>query len=213
LQGRVSIPNLISLIITLVIAFTIHEFAHAFVAYRLGDSTAMKQGRLSLDPRRHLDVLGSLMVLTVGFGWAKPVPVNPNYLRNGKTGMAIVAAAGPISNLIMAGLAAILLRVGLSGVPEMMTLDLLPNVLPSIGGFLLVFINLNVLLFFFNLIPLAPLDGFNVVLGFLSYPASANFRKLEPLGPIILLFLLVFGRGLFTILVDAPTRFVVGLLI
>jgi Zn-dependent protease len=214
LRGSLSIPRLIALIITLVIAFTIHEFSHAYTAFQLGDSTARNQGRLSLDPRRHLDVLGSLMILAVGFGWAKPVPVNPNYLRNGpKMGMALVAAAGPISNLILAGLAALLVRFGLSNIGDAANFSILPAIFPSLSQLLGVFIYLNIVLFFFNLLPIAPLDGFNVLLGFLPYPASANFRRLEPLGPMILLFLLIFGRGLFTLLIDYPSNFVFNLLV
>ena len=198
----------ISFAVALIIAFSVHECAHAWTAYRLGDSTAKNLGRLTLDPRRHLDVLGTIMVLTVGFGWAKPVPVNPNNLRNGpKLGMAMVAVAGPISNLILAAIAAIPLRMGM--VPALFQSSLIPN--PQ--ELVYTFVYLNVILMVFNLIPIAPLDGFNVLVGLLPYPASDSLRKLAPVGPLILLLLVFFGGGLFTGLIMAPTRFIFGLLV
>lgn len=209
LRGQ-SISRLIALAITLVIAFTVHEFMHALVAYRLGDPTAKNQGRLSLDPRRHLDVLGSLMVLAFGFGWAKPVPVNPNNLRQGpKTGMAIVAAAGPLSNLALAVIVALLIN----GLGIELSSFSISRFIPSFGELMLTFIWLNVVLFFFNLIPIAPLDGFKVLLGFLPYPTAVSFRKLEPVGPLILLLLFLFAGGVLSYFIVTPTNFVVDLLI
>ncbi|NIP23637.1 MAG: hypothetical protein GWO38_07405 [Phycisphaerae bacterium] len=209
LRGQ-SISRIIALAITLVIAFAVHEFMHALVAYRLGDPTAKSQGRLTLDPRRHLDVLGSLMVLAFGFGWAKPVPVNPNYLRHGpKTGMAIVAAAGPLSNLALAAIVALLIN----GLGIELSSFSISRFIPSFGELLLTFIWLNVVLFFFNLIPIAPLDGYKVLLGFLPYPTAASFRKLEPFGPLILLVLFLFAGGVLSFLIVTPTNFVVDLLI
>jgi Zn-dependent protease len=188
----------------------LHEFAHAFVAYRLGDPTAKNQGRLSFDPRRHLDVIGTLMVLAVGFGWAKPVPVNPYYLRgNPKTSMAIVAVAGPLSNLALAILAA--LSVRLAG--QEFFLSYSSFFIPSPRELILIFIQLNVLLLFFNLIPIPPLDGFKVLLGFLPSQTSASLIQWEPVGPLVLLLLLFFVPGLFTVLVWLPTNYVVNLLI
>ena len=205
-----SIAQVIAFAIVLVIAFSVHEFAHAFVAYQLGDPTAKNQGRLTLDPRQHLDVLGSLMVLAFGFGWAKPVPVSPNYLRNGpKTGMAIVAAAGPLSNLILAAFATVVIRFS----PIEVTPFIISRFFPTLGELMFAFIWLNVILFFFNLIPIPPLDGFKVLLGFLPYETAASLRKLESVGPLILLFLFLFGGGVFTTLIGTPTSFVVRLLI
>ena len=108
------LPSLLAKAVILLVALPIHEFAHAFVAYRLGDDTAARLGRLTLNPLRHLDPLGSAMIFFVGFGWAKPVPVNPWNLRHGsRTGYALVAAAGPASNLFLATLVGVLWRIGL----------------------------------------------------------------------------------------------------
>ena len=212
-NGYGGITGLISLIIVLVIAFTVHEFMHAYVAYQLGDSTAKNQGRLTLDPRRHLDVLGSLALLAFGFGWAKPVPVNPNYLRNGpKAGMTIVAAAGPISNLVLAGLGAFVYQAVITSAGGIRPTSILPF-LPTSWQVLETFVYINVLLFFFNLLPIAPLDGFKIVAGLLPYPTSASFRKLEPAGPLILVVLLIFGSGLLDLLISTPTIAVSRLLI
>ena len=110
LFGR-SQEQTIALLIALIPAFTFHEFAHAWVAYRLGDPTAKNMGRLTLNPLKHLEVFGILMVLTVGFGWAKPVMVNPSNLRNGRRDMALVAVAGPLTNLLLAVVLALLWRL------------------------------------------------------------------------------------------------------
>lgn len=207
LSGQ-SIANTIAFALALVVAFSVHEFSHAWVAFRLGDPTAKNQGRLTLDPRKHLDVLGSIMVLAVGFGWAKPVPVNPYNLRNGpKTGMAMVAAAGPLSNLALAIIAALVFRLGV------VEAYYSSSVLPNPQQLLSVFIWLNVVLLFFNLLPIAPLDGFKVVAGFLPYPTANSFLKLEPIGPLILLLLVFLGGPIFSSLIITPTNFVVKLLL
>ncbi|OQY48821.1 MAG: hypothetical protein B6242_01390 [Anaerolineaceae bacterium 4572_78] len=207
IQGN-DISETIAFAISLVIAFTVHEFAHAWTAYKLGDSTAKDLGRLTLDPRKHLDVIGSLMVLVFHFGWAKPVPVNPHYLRGDtRVSMAIVAAAGPLSNFVLACIAAIPLRLGV--VEVFYTTPFFPNPVQL----LYVFVFLNVILLFFNLIPIAPLDGFKVVQGLLPYPAVEKFSRLESAGPIILLLLVFVGGSVFTALIMTPTEWLVGLLI
>jgi len=200
------ISQTIALAIVLVAAFSVHEFAHAWTAYQLGDPTARDAGRLTLDPRKHLDVLGSIMVLAVGFGWAKPVPVNPYNLRNGRAGMAIVAAAGPLSNLLLAIIAAVPLKMGL--IEPYFSSRFLPN--PQ--QIIVTFIGLNVVLLVFNLLPIAPLDGFRVVAGLLPYPSSETFRKLEPIGPMILIFLVFFGGPIFSALIMGPTNLLTNIL-
>ena len=193
----------IAFAIALVVAFSVHEFAHAWTALQLGDPTAKNAGRLTLDPRKHLDVLGSIMVLAVGFGWAKPVPVDPYNLRNGpKAGMAVVAAAGPLSNLVLAIIGAVVLNLGV------IEINYASNILPSPQQLIATFVWLNVALVIFNLLPVAPLDGFRVVTGLLPYPASEAFRRMEPIGPVILIFLVLWVPAL----IRGPTNLVVGLL-
>lgn len=180
-----STPTLISRLITLVIALSFHEFAHAFTANAFGDDTPRLNGRLTLNPVAHLDPIGSLMLIVAGFGWAKPVPVNPYALRRrSRSALMWVSVAGPLSNLLLAVLAAIPLR-----------LDLVPynfsgGFFPSAYGFLVTFIQVNLLLMLFNLIPLSPLDGEKVA-QFLFPPSWANFLdRIRPYGPIILMALL-----------------------
>ncbi len=203
-----SIKRTIALAIVLLVAFSVHEFSHAWVAYMLGDPTAKNQGRLTLDPRKHLDILGTVMVLSVGFGWAKPVPVNPYNLKNGpKAGMAMVAAAGPFSNLILAVLASIPIRLGV--VETVYHSSIFPN--PQ--ELFIYFISLNVILVFFNLLPIAPLDGFKVLGGLLPYPTSQKFLQTEAFGPLILLSLIFLGAPIFNALIITPTDWVLKLLI
>ena len=180
LFGR-SQEQTIALLIALIPAFTFHEFAHAWVAYRLGDPTAKNMGRLTLNPIKHLDVFGILMVLSVGFGWAKPVMVNPANLRNGRRDMALVAVAGPLTNLLLAVVLALLWR--LVGVSD--NRFLADVVLTSIG--------LNVALLFFNLIPIAPLDGFKAVVGWLPEGPSELWARTARTGPYVLLGLIFIG--------------------
>lgn len=180
LFGR-SQEQTIALLIALIPAFTFHEFAHAWVAYRLGDPTAKNLGRLTLNPLKHLEVFGVLLVLSVGFGWAKPVPVNPANLRNGRRDMALVAVAGPLTNLLLAVVLALLWR--LVGVLDNQFVDTV--VLTSIG--------LNVTLLFFNLIPLAPLDGFKAVVGWLPAGPSELWARTAQAGPFVLMGLIFVG--------------------
>jgi Zn-dependent protease len=178
------LSTVIALGIILLVAFPVHEFAHAFVAYRLGDDTAQRAGRLTLNPLRHLDVLGSLMlIITRFFGWAKPVPVNPYNLRYGpRVGNAIVAGAGPVSNLLMATAMAILYRVGLfNGAPAW------------VFDVIWFFVTINVVLFIFNLIPLGPLDGYSVLMGLVGDTGARLLAPLQTYGSLILMVLLMIG--------------------
>jgi Zn-dependent protease len=180
-----TVERLIAAAIIVVISFPVHEFAHAWMAYRLGDSTARYLGRLTLNPIVHFDPLGGLMLLAssyagVGIGWAKPTPVNFANLRNGRTGEAMVAAAGPLSNLVLAlagGVAFRLLRGAASSPGQFDALNIL-----------LIFVEINISLFIFNLIPVPPLDGTRVLLA--ALPPRRAF-ELGPLlnqyGPLVLL--------------------------
>jgi Zn-dependent protease len=199
-----SLPLIISRVLTLVIAFTIHELSHAVTAVQLGDDTPRRMGRLTLNPLAHLDPLGSLLLIVAGFGWAKPVQINPYNLRtNPHIGMAIVAAAGPISNFLMALIGAIPFRLGLlspfSGAAG--------SVLPSPSGFLLDFIEINLLLMLFNLIPIAPLDGSKILAGFAPREWDGLLATLEQWGPFLLLALVFLGQGLLGVILGPPINF------
>ena len=183
-----------SVVTALLVGITFHEFSHVLVAYGLGDPTGRRMGRLSLNPRVHLDPFGTLLLFIGGFGWGKPAPVDPRRLRNGeKAGMGMVAAAGPISNLVIAGILALPIKAGM--VPWH-TPFLVPSSVSRwqaddyLGLFLGSVVIFNVILAVFNLIPVAPLDGFKVAVGVLPRDASASFRQLEQYGPGILLILL-----------------------
>lgn len=184
-------------IITLVIAFSVHEFSHAFVADRLGDNTPRSQGRLTLNPAAHLDLMGSIMLLLAGFGWAKPVQINPYALqRRSPAGVMWVSLAGPASNLLLAALAAIPLRF--NWVPFSFGTD----ILPSLYYFLLEFLSINLLLMLFNLIPLAPLDGEKIASFFFPPPLDRVMDAIRPYGSMILLALVFVGPMLGVNIID-----------
>jgi Zn-dependent protease len=179
----------------LLVAFPIHEFAHAFAAFQLGDGTARLMGRLTIDPRAHFDPTGALLLAVSlfffggGIGWAKPTPYNPMNLRGGRWGEAIVSAAGPISNLILALAAALPLRY-------MIATNMAADV-PLLFGTLLLFVKINLLLMVFNLIPIPPLDGSKVLFAFLDPRTAWRVRPvLEQYGLVILfgaMLLPIFG--------------------
>ena len=171
------------LIPTLMFALSFHEFAHAWMAEKCGDSTAARMGRLTLNPMAHLDMMGSLMILFVGFGWAKPVPVDGRNLRNPRTDMMKVAAAGPVSNLLLAMVAGMVLRF-------MNGTGLLTD---SIFILLIYFTRINIALAVFNLIPVAPLDGSQIFSGYLMKTNPQLAWKIQTYGPQVLFGLILFG--------------------
>lgn len=185
--------TLVAVAIFLLVGFPVHEFSHALVAYRLGDGTAKMFGRLTLNPIVHLDPVGSLILvasalLGSGFiiGWAKPTPVNPSMLRGGRRADAWVAAAGPVSNLVMAIAAALALRASLA-------LDLV-NSDPAafVANVLYYFVFINLALFIFNLIPIPPLDGSKVMFALMNPQTVWQIRpKLEQWGFLILIVVMI----------------------
>lgn len=185
---NLSTSVLISRILTLIIAFTIHEFSHAWVADRLGDSTPRQYGRLTLNPLRHLDFMGSLLLIIAGFGWAKPTPINPAALqKRSPAGLMWVSLAGPLSNFIMALIAALPLRLGwISSKTSLIT----SQILPTPYEFLSEFIFLNLLLMLFNLIPLPPLDGDKITEYFAPPLLARIMNVIRPYGSLVLMVLI-----------------------
>jgi Zn-dependent protease len=180
--------DLICRVITLIVALTIHEFAHAFMADQLGDMTPRAAGRVTLNPLKHLDVFGSLLVLLTGYGWAKPTPINPAVLRQrSKWAIVWVSVVGPLSNLFLALLAAIPIRLGWVEV-------VLPSgILPTLGEFLYIFFYINLLLAIFNLLPFPPLDGEKILMALLPPSALPTYEKFQPYGPFVLMLLIFVG--------------------
>jgi Zn-dependent protease len=204
--------------VALVLGIAFHEFSHAWTAYVLGDPTAKLQGRVTLNPVAHLDPTGTAFLLLGGFGWGKPTPVNPFRLRNGpRTGRAVVAGAGPVSNIIMATVAAIPLRIGLV---DWRSPFLVPRSVADwtlndyLSLFLTAIIIFNIFLAVFNLLPLAPLDGFAVALGLLPRDLAREVAKLEQYGPAILMALILLPfvtQGQISILHQIMAPFINGL--
>lgn len=182
---------------------TLHEFSHALVADKLGDRTPRHFGRLSLNPKVHLDPIGSTMIFFIGFGWAKPVPVNPNSTPNPKQTMALTSIAGPASNVVIAGVAGFPINIGWIPfhhpfISPAFVSDAAAVWTSSAGDLLGLFLGtlvlLNVILAVFNLLPIAPLDGFNAAVGLLPRDLSRQLAATAPWGLGILLVLLFLPR-------------------
>lgn len=190
----------------LIVAIAIHEFSHAAAADRLGDPTPRLAGRLTLDPRAHLDPIGSLLLLFVGFGWGKPVPFDPFNLRNPKKDSGLISFAGPFSNLLMAAAASLVFRF-LDAVPIMFS--------GAVGDILSLFIYFNVLLAVFNLVPIHPLDGFKVVAGLLPKKYYSEWLSLERYGMIFLILMIVpfFGNSPIITLISPVVNFLLSFLL
>jgi len=175
----------------ILLALTLHEYAHAYVANKYGDDTAKQNGRLSLNPLRHLDPLGTIMIFLVHFGWAKPVPVNPQQLKNPKRDMLWISAAGPLMNMVIALVSGLLLRL-LFSFGEAPAQN-------SISGLLMIMVvmslQINLALAIFNMLPIAPLDGSKILAGLLPSRYAKTLFILERFGPFILIGLIIFGRA------------------
>lgn len=187
---------LISHLFVLLTAFAVHEFAHAWTANFFGDDTPLLNGRLTLNPLAHLDPIGSILLLVAGFGWAKPVPVNPYALQQRSPAAIMwVSLAGPMSNFLMAFIAAIPFRVGLLSVSDahLAIATQGSRFLPTLPQLLYVFIYVNLLLMLFNLIPIAPLDGEKIAGYFFPAKWSRALETIRPFGPLILLAIVFLG--------------------
>ena len=176
---RLSPEVLVLLIPVLLFALVFHEFSHGWVANKLGDPTAKNQGRLTLNPIAHLDPIGSMMILFVGFGWAKPVPVDSRYLANPRKDMMKIALAGPASNLLLAFLGGILIRLTGNAGP--------------LTSMLILFTQINISLAVFNMIPIPPLDGSQIFSGIMIRRNPQLVMQLQMYGPQILMGLILFG--------------------
>lgn len=187
------ISELIILAPPLLLALTLHEVAHGYVAYRLGDPTAKALGRLSLNPLKHLDPIGTLAFFFIKFGWAKPVPVNPGYFKDPKRDMLWVALAGPVTNLGLAFISAALAK-GLwfvaSELPYSTTAE---AILVPLNAMLIASVWINLVLCIFNFLPIPPLDGSKILMGLLPNRMAASYMQLERFGFIIILGLAFTG--------------------
>lgn len=187
------ITELIILAPPLLLALTFHEFAHGYVAYRLGDPTAQNAGRLTLNPLKHLDPLGTIAFFFIKFGWAKPVPVNPNYFRNPKKDMLWVALAGPATNLALAMISAIMTKAIwflAANLPYSTTAE---AILVPLNAMLVASVWINLVLCIFNFLPIPPLDGSRILMGLLPNKAAMSYIKIERYGFIIILVLAFSG--------------------
>lgn len=191
-----TIRQLIVSAVPILIAITFHEVAHGLVANRLGDPTARQMGRLTLNPLAHIDLVGTIILPAIliitgapVFGWAKPVPINPHNFRDPRRDMAISAAAGPVTNLLLAILSLLILKfliIPAAGfLPDSLTIPLTMMFRQSIL--------INIILAAFNLLPIPPLDGGRVLTGFLPHQQAVAFSKIEPYGFFIVIILLMTG--------------------
>jgi Zn-dependent protease len=213
---NLDLPTIISRVVVLLTAFSFHEFAHAWTAVRFGDDTPRIAGRLTLNPLAHLDPLGSIMLIAAGFGWAKPVQVNPYVLqRRSAAAMMWVSLAGPASNLLLAVIASIPFQIG---IVSAYSANFSPGtVIPTLDKLLYEFVLINLLLCLFNLIPIAPLDGEKIFTYFLPANIAGVFDTIRPYGPMILLALVflgpLLGINLLGMIIGPPLQALMSILV
>ena len=214
LSGQMGLAQVVALLLALVLGISVHEFSHAAAATWLGDTLPGRQGRLTLSPAAHLDVMGSLMFLIGGFGWGKPVQYNPYALRAGpRSGPAIVAVAGPISNLILAGILAIPVRALLFFGRSTDLFDGMPaGVLATLLALLELIVYYNLVLALFNLIPILPLDGYTILLGLLPPELAYRYEQTRQYGILILFAVLFLGGNVLSLVLYQPVNLFMRLL-
>ena len=195
-QILISLPGII-------IGLAFHEFAHALASDRLGDPTPRSQGRLTISPFPHIDFIGFFMLIFMGFGWARPVQINPKYYKNPRRDSIIVSAAGPVTNLIVATVFVIFARIFLS---TNLPYKLSGNVVNSIIGIFDYAIQINIILFLFNLLPVPPLDGFHILVNLLPFRYYRLVSVLERYGSIILIILIFTGATSY--IITNPARLI-----
>lgn len=186
-----TLAQIIGIAVALVVGITFHEFSHAFIADQLGDHRPRALGRVSLNPVAHIDPMGAIVFALAGFGWGKPVPVNVYALRPGRVGMAMVAAGGPIANVLVAIVGAVVFRVleiaGIGGIALDITFSI---------------VLYNLLLAVFNLLPIPPLDGYNVLLAFAPPRTAFTIQRYASYGIIVLLLLVLIPNSPLRIMFD-----------
>lgn len=206
------ISKIAIMLVPALLAITMHEVAHGYVAERFGDPTARLLGRLNLNPLRHLDPIGTIAIFIFGFGWARPVPVNAGNLRRPKRDMIWVALAGPMTNLSLAVLSALLLHgMGLLEMTSIGATDLFSQIVEPLRMMVGFSLYINVLLGIFNLVPLPPLDGGRILTGVLPEKQALMVGRLEPFGFILVLFLVFFTDLWSLVLAPLVNRVVVML--
>lgn len=193
----------------MLLALTVHEWAHAYSAWRLGDPTARALGRMTLNPLAHLDVFGTLALVLIGFGWARHVPVDPRYLENPRRDMMWIAAAGPLSNLLQAGLFGLVVRLAqvssaAAGLPD------------AFWQMVTYGVYINCALAVFNLLPVPPLDGSKIIYGLFPGLSAQDMFRLERYGPMVLMGLILIGfltgHSLLWMVLRPPVEFLMKLL-
>lgn len=199
------------MLVPALLAVTMHEVAHGFIAEKFGDPTARLLGRLTLNPLKHLDPIGTIALLVFGFGWARPVPINPNNLRHAQRDMIWVSLAGPSANLLLALFSALLLRIivyiSIALPPGSQILTLIEPV-----GLMAAFgLYINVILCLFNLLPIPPLDGGRVLMGVLPERQAQLLRRIEPFGMLLIVFL-IFGTSIWRTTFGPVVQHVVGMM-
>ncbi|MFP4456527.1 MAG: site-2 protease family protein [Halanaerobiales bacterium] len=180
--NRLTSPDLIFLIPAIIIGITVHEFSHAFMSVKLGDPTPKFQDRLTLNPLSHIDPFGLVALVLFGFGWGRPVQINPNYYKNGKRDRILVSLAGPLSNILVIIITAIIFRF---------TINMTPNWLWKLGAYIM---NINAVLCVFNLLPIPPLDGSKILLEILPLDNKYQlFYKMQQYSMLIFILFLATG--------------------
>jgi Zn-dependent protease len=188
-----TIAQLIIMAPPLLLALTVHEFAHGYVAFRLGDPTAHALGRLTLNPLKHLDPLGTIAFFIVNFGWAKPVPVNPAYFRNPERDMLWVALAGPATNLALAVISALMAKV-ISLLAQLIPYSAVGEaILVPLSGTLIASVWINLVLCILNVLPIPPLDGSKILAGLLPPDLARSYASFEKYGFLLIILLAVTG--------------------